>query len=150
MLGVLRQSTVNRSKLERRMLSGDSSIPSKSTATTSAGSASNKPVSKVLAPDQELFRRTSTRGPVSWASLFLTGVAAASAVAYYQIERERRLEEAMGKVVSSESDGWTPKPEFLAKRKFVATKWGWFPQEDGFGARELGSPIAYCVMDVPL
>jgi hypothetical protein len=40
------------------------------------------------------------RGPVSWASLGLAAVVAASAVGYYQIERERRLEEAMGKIVS--------------------------------------------------
>ena len=40
------------------------------------------------------------RGPVSWAGLGLVAVAAASAVAYYQIERERRLENAMGKIVS--------------------------------------------------
>jgi hypothetical protein len=64
------------------------------------------------------------------------GVAALSAVSYYRIERERRLEEAMGKVVSSESDGWTPRPDYLAKRKFVQTSQGWFPKEDGFGARE--------------
>ncbi len=82
------------------------------------------------------------------------GVAAASAVAYYSIERERRLEAAMGKVVSSESDGtylffrtqrisfstiiilgWTPRPDYLAKRKFVKTNFGYFPVEDGFGAR---------------
>jgi hypothetical protein len=70
------------------------------------------------------------------------GVAAASAVAYFRIERERRLERAMGKVVSSESNsddadggagggGWSPEPDNLAKRKFVATKWGWFPVDDG-------------------
>lgn len=41
------------------------------------------------------------RGPVSWPSLFLVGIAAASVVAYYNIERERRLESAMGKVVST-------------------------------------------------
>ena len=80
-------------------------------------------------------------------------IAAASAVAYYQIERERRLERAMGKIVSSEyngtdtknsmvananseNDGWTPRPGYLAKRKFVATPSGWFPVDDGFGARE--------------
>lgn len=79
---------------------------------------------------------TKDRGPVSWTSLFLVGVAAASAVAYYRIERERRLEAAMGRVVSSESDGWTPRPDYLAKRKFIPTRYGWFPQEDGFGARE--------------
>ena len=40
------------------------------------------------------------RGPVSWAGLGLVAIAAASAVSYYQIERERRLENAMGKIVS--------------------------------------------------
>jgi hypothetical protein len=86
--------------------------------------------------DSNLYARTRNRGPVSWPSLFLVGVAAASAVGYYQIERERRLEAAMGKVVTSESDGWSPRPNYLAKRKFVATKYGWFPMADGFGARE--------------
>lgn len=43
----------------------------------------------------------STRGPVTWPALGLVAVAAASAVAYYKIERERRLENAMGKIVSS-------------------------------------------------
>lgn len=89
-----------------------------------------------------LYMRTKDRTPVSWSSLFVTGVAAASAVAYYKIERERRLERAMGKVVSSESEGWTPRPGYLAPRKFVPTKWGWFPQEDGFGARELFNCVA--------
>mmetsp|Transcript_27291 Transcript_27291/g.60138 ORF Transcript_27291/g.60138 Transcript_27291/m.60138 type:complete len:314 (+) Transcript_27291:90-1031(+) len=41
------------------------------------------------------------RGPVSWPSLFMVGIAAASVVAYYNIERERRLESAMGRVVST-------------------------------------------------
>lgn len=41
------------------------------------------------------------RGPVSWAGLGLVAVAAASGVSYYQIERERRLEQAMGKIVST-------------------------------------------------
>jgi len=85
---------------------------------------------------QSLYARTRNRGPVSWPALFLVSVAAASAVAYYSIERERRLERAMGQVVSSESDGWTPRPDYLAKRKFVPTNAGWFPIEDGFGARE--------------
>ena len=40
------------------------------------------------------------RGPVTWPALGLITVAAASAVGYYQIERERRLENAMGKIVS--------------------------------------------------
>ena len=73
------------------------------------------------------------RGPVSWPSLFLCGIAAASCVAYYNIERERRLETAMGRVVSSESAGWTPNPEVMAPRKFKLTPWGWFPEDDGFG-----------------
>lgn len=75
-----------------------------------------------LTAAESLHARTKDRGPVSWTSLFLVSVAAASAVAYYRIERERRLERAMGKVVSSESDGWTPRPDFLAKRKFVPTQ----------------------------
>mmetsp|Transcript_51552 Transcript_51552/g.148730 ORF Transcript_51552/g.148730 Transcript_51552/m.148730 type:complete len:276 (+) Transcript_51552:166-993(+) len=41
------------------------------------------------------------RGPVSWPSLFLVGISAACVVAYYNIERERRLESAMGRVVST-------------------------------------------------
>jgi hypothetical protein len=73
------------------------------------------------------------RGPVSWPSLFLVGIAAASCVAYYNIERERRLETAMGRVVSSESDGWSPNPDTMAPRKFKLTPWGWFPEDDGFG-----------------
>lgn len=77
-----------------------------------------------------LHARTKDRGPVSWPTLFVVAVAAATAVGYYRIERERRLEAAMGKVVSSESDGWTPRPDYLAKRKFVATKHGWFPVDD--------------------
>ncbi len=42
----------------------------------------------------------STRGPVTWPALGLVAIAAASAVGYYKIERERRLENAMGKIVS--------------------------------------------------
>ena len=34
--------------------------------------------------------------------------------------------------VSSES-GWSPNPEFFAKRQFKRTKFGWFPVEDAFG-----------------
>eukprot|EP00584_Thalassiosira_punctigera_P007011 CAMPEP_0172531344 /NCGR_PEP_ID=MMETSP1067-20121228/4795_1 /TAXON_ID=265564 ORGANISM="Thalassiosira punctigera, Strain Tpunct2005C2" /NCGR_SAMPLE_ID=MMETSP1067 /ASSEMBLY_ACC=CAM_ASM_000444 /LENGTH=340 /DNA_ID=CAMNT_0013315715 /DNA_START=69 /DNA_END=1091 /DNA_ORIENTATION=+ len=75
----------------------------------------------------------SMRGPVTWPALGLVAVAAACAVSYYKIERERRLENAMGKVVSSES-GWSPNPELLARRQYVRTKWGWFPKEDAFGA----------------
>lgn len=94
------------------------------------------PKQSTPSPSAILYQRTKDRGPVSWTSLFLVTVAAASAVAYYRIEREKRLEAAMGQVVSSESDGWTPRPDYLAKRKFVPTQYGWFPMEDGFGARE--------------
>lgn len=93
-----------------------------------------------------MYARTKDRGPVSWPSLFLVAVAAASAVAYYRIERERRLERHMGKIVSSESDGWTPRPDYLAPRKFKATKWGWFPVEDGFGARECRVDDLCCLL----
>lgn len=40
------------------------------------------------------------RGPVSWTMLGVVGVVAAAAVSYFQVQRERRLEQAMGKVVS--------------------------------------------------
>ncbi len=79
------------------------------------------------------------RGPVSWTSLFLVGIAAASIVAYYNIERERRLESAMGRVVSSESGGWTPNPDVMAPRKFKLTPWGWFPEDDAFGPCKSGA-----------
>eukprot|EP00543_Licmophora_paradoxa_P006109 CAMPEP_0202442630 /NCGR_PEP_ID=MMETSP1360-20130828/2024_1 /ASSEMBLY_ACC=CAM_ASM_000848 /TAXON_ID=515479 /ORGANISM="Licmophora paradoxa, Strain CCMP2313" /LENGTH=282 /DNA_ID=CAMNT_0049058047 /DNA_START=6 /DNA_END=851 /DNA_ORIENTATION=- len=52
-------------------------------------------------PGTESHEFTLTRGPVSWPALGLVAVAAFSAVAYYQIERERRLEIAMGKIVST-------------------------------------------------
>jgi hypothetical protein len=44
----------------------------------------------------------------------------------------------MGQIVSSEynDEGWTPRPDYLAKRKYISTKYGWFPMADGFGARE--------------
>jgi len=77
-----------------------------------------------------------TRGPVSWAGLGLVAIVAASAVSYYQVERERRLENAMGKIVSSES-GWSPNSEYFAKRQFKRTKFGWFPMEDAYGGGEL-------------
>ena len=69
--------------------------------------------------------------------LFVVGVTAASAVAYYRIEREKRLERALGKVVSSEFEngekGWAPTPN-MAKRVFVPTRYGWFPKDDGWTA----------------
>ena len=71
---------------------------------------------------------TANRGPVSWGALGLVAVVAASSVAYYQIERERRLEEAMGKIVTSESEGWSPSPSQLAPRKWKQNDQGaWFP-----------------------
>ncbi len=78
------------------------------------------------------------RGPISWTALFLVAVAAASAVGYYQIERERRMEEHLGKIVSSEFSGdergWSPNPTVYAPRKWLKTKQGWFPYEDPWGA----------------
>jgi len=119
----------------RRLLQRRDKTTTTTTATTVRKSAAG--TGRPLEGPPGLYERTRDRGPVSWPSLFLVGVAAATAVAYYRVERERRLEEAMGKVVSSESEGWTPRPDYLAKRKFVATKWGYFPVEDAFGAREL-------------
>lgn len=94
-------------------------------------------------------RYAENKTPVSWSMLFFVGISAASAVAYYRIERERRLERAMGKVVSSELTtsgssasssgdndkemGWSPSPSF-AKRVYVPTKYGWFPKDDGWTA----------------
>eukprot|EP01082_Thalassiosira_pseudonana_P000835 g1327.t1 g1327 contig10:1867753-1869198(-) len=91
----------------------------------------------------------STRGPVTWPALGLVAIAAASAVAYYKIERERRLENAMGKIVSSES-GWSPNPELLARRQYVRTKWGWFPKEDAYGGAgkpAIGGPWSLVDLD---
>eukprot|EP00546_Thalassionema_frauenfeldii_P014830 CAMPEP_0178908386 /NCGR_PEP_ID=MMETSP0786-20121207/7895_1 /TAXON_ID=186022 /ORGANISM="Thalassionema frauenfeldii, Strain CCMP 1798" /LENGTH=314 /DNA_ID=CAMNT_0020580285 /DNA_START=97 /DNA_END=1041 /DNA_ORIENTATION=+ len=97
------------------------------------------------------------RGPVSWAAFGLIAVASASAVGYFQVERERRLERAMGKVVSStyrngseEDEGWSPNPEFLAKRKWKLTKYGWFPEEDAFGGAgkpAIGGPWSLIDLD---
>lgn len=65
-------------------------------AKTRAGTGSVEPIDGASSSSNSMM----PRGPVSWASLGLVAVAAASAVSYYQIERERRLEEAMGKIVS--------------------------------------------------
>ena len=43
------------------------------------------------------------KGPISWTMLGVVGVAAAAAVAYYRVERERRLEKALGQIVSFSS-----------------------------------------------
>ena len=90
-------------------------------------------------PKSTFVSRIVERAPTTWTSLFLAAVAAASAVAYFNIERERRLEKSMGQIVSSElpqqAEGWTPMPGSLAKRKYFATKYGWFPEiDDVFGA----------------
>jgi len=88
--------------------------------------------------------------PVTWTSLFFVAVVAGSAVTYYQLERERRLEAALGQVVSSESDGWTPNPLAYAKRQFVKTKYGWFPKDDGWegaGKPAIGGPWSLVDMD---
>ena len=77
------------------------------------------------------------RGPVSWTNLGIIAVASASAVAYFKIRRERRLEEAIGKVVTSESDGWSPDRENYSPRKFTLTPEGkWMPEEDQWGGCE--------------
>jgi hypothetical protein len=155
-----------------------------------SASSAPPPMTAKAAAAASLYARTANRGPVSWTSLFLITVVAASAVTYYQIERERRLETALGKIVSSEyngtaaairvvgnvgiaaaavtdrssssstppvvvngtnnninndddDDGWTPRPGYLAKRKFIATPSGWFPIDDGYGPCECVSICIY-------
>jgi hypothetical protein len=137
-------TTASTTKLPTTTSTDAASTPATGSTTTAtlASNSSQQPISANTT--NNIYSRTHNRGPVSWQSLFLIGVAAASAVAYYQIERERRLEQAMGKIVSSELDGsgWTPRPDYLAKRKFIPTKYGWFPMADAFGAREL--TISFC------
>jgi hypothetical protein len=130
MIRVYRFSSLGSQRLQssRRFLS----VPPKETPPTLSGPAASKTQgigTGKAAPGSYI----KDRGPVSWPSLFLVGIAAASIVAYYNIERERRLESAMGRVVSSESAGWTPNPDVMAPRKFKLTPWGWFPEEDAFG-----------------
>lgn len=128
-----RQIVVSRSGARRFLSKKPASPAGIKHAKTSAGTG--------RVPDAgEEFSRN--RGPVSWAAFGLVAVASASAVGYFQVERERRLERAMGKVVSSRyrtgegDDEWSPNPEFLAKRKWKLTKFGWFPEEDAFGGGE--------------
>lgn len=74
---------------------------SKKYAKTTAGSGSSG--------ESDTSSSMIPRGPVSWTALGLVTVAAASAVSYYQIERERRLEQAMGKIVSRACQrNWLP------------------------------------------
>jgi len=86
------------------------------------------------------------RGPVSWMGLGLAGIAAASAVSYFAVMRERRLEEAMGKVVSSKS-GWSPDPDIWARRKFKELNGHWFPEDDPSGPRKSVKPTL-CTEDL--
>lgn len=138
MVRILLSSPSTKSSQWRRLLSVPPS--SSSAKPTSSPPLSGAAVAKTRAGTGKSTQAPPTsyikdRGPVSWPSLFLVGVAAASIVAYYNIERERRLESAMGRVVSSESpEGWTPNPDVMAPRKFQLTPWGWFPEDDGFGA----------------
>jgi len=44
---------------------------------------------------------SAKRGPVSWTNLSLVAVASAAAVGYFKVQRERRLEEAVGKIVTT-------------------------------------------------
>ncbi|KAL7571124.1 hypothetical protein ACA910_014730 [Epithemia clementina (nom. ined.)] len=89
--------------------SSSSTAPPSPTTTTTSTSSTTPIRPKVLPSDAgtgrtgaaavDVFAENKT--PVTWTMLFLIGVAAASAVAYYRIERERRLERAMGKIVST-------------------------------------------------
>ena len=81
------------------------------------------------------------RGPVSWTMLGVVGVAAAAAVAYYRVERERRLEKALGTIVSSES-GWSPGPSW-ANRVYKNTKFGWYPVQEPFSSCEFALQVCF-------
>lgn len=82
--------------------SSSSSTPPPSNAGAAAASAVKYAKTTAGTGDPEGSGKTgfSTRGPVTWPALALVAIAAASAVSYYKIERERRLENAMGKIVS--------------------------------------------------
>lgn len=91
----------NFQRCARKLNFSSSSSNAKKYAKTTAGSGNKSaggPSSASAAAASEA--SMMPRGPVSWASLGLVALAAASAVSYYQIERERRLENAMGKIVS--------------------------------------------------
>ena len=145
---------VSRATTRRFLSEQQPAAPPRPAATTKPNYAKATTAGTGRAPGStsaEEFSRN--RGPVSWAALGLVAVASASAVGYFQVERERRLERAMGKVVSSryrnggeddEDEGWSPNPEFLAKRKWKLTKYGWFPEEDAFGGGELYFPSTCC------
>jgi hypothetical protein len=81
-------------------------------------------------PMRQLYERTRDRGPVSWTQLFVVSVLAGFGIIQFNIERERRLEEHIGKIVSSESDGWSPDSSMFSKRKFVKTERGWWPVDN--------------------
>jgi hypothetical protein len=90
--------------------SSSSSPPPPPTSNNAGAAASSVKYAKTTAgtgdPEGSGTTGFSTRGPVTWPALGLVAVAAASAVSYYKIERERRLENAMGKIVSALST-WT-------------------------------------------
>eukprot|EP00978_Attheya_sp_CCMP212_P025264 scaffold80927_cov42-Attheya_sp.AAC.4 len=86
-------------RLGARMSESSASTPKPPAA---AAAAAPKPAKKSFAGTGNMDGHNVqilARGPVSWPALGLVAVAAASAVAYYKIERERRLENAMGKIV---------------------------------------------------
>jgi hypothetical protein len=84
--------------------SSSSSLPPPTTSNSGAAASSAVKYAKTTAgtgdPEGSGTTGFSTRGPVTWPALGLVAIAAASAVSYYKIERERRLENAMGKIVS--------------------------------------------------
>ena len=88
-----------------RSSSGSSSPPPPTSNNNAGAAASSVKYAKTTAgtgdPEGSGTTGFSTRGPVTWPALGLVAIAAASAVSYYKIERERRLENAMGKIVSA-------------------------------------------------
>lgn len=88
-----------------RSSSGSSSPPPPTSNNNAGAAATSVKYAKTTAgtgdPEGSGTTGFSTRGPVTWPALGLVAIAAASAVSYYKIERERRLENAMGKIVST-------------------------------------------------
>lgn len=91
----LRQNVVSCYPKLKHISNGNRAFTVATFATTHSSRSINNLVTK-----RSLSTSAKNRGPISWAMFGLVGVAAAAAVSYYSIERERRMEEALGKIVT--------------------------------------------------